>query len=279
MRWLITGSAGFIGYHVAADLLRRGHRVAGVDGMTSYYDVKLKEKRHALLREMGTFTSLCAMIESFEEVKKFATEFAPEIVLHLAGQAGVRFSLVDPGAYIKGNIIGGSNILELCRAVQPKHVLIASTSSVYGESSDFPLVETAQTDWPLTPYAASKKALEVVAHTYAHVWNLPITMCRLFTVYGPWGRPDMAVFKFVGNILSGLPIEVFGHGTTVRDYTYVDDVVRAVIALSDVVPVVRERAGGAHDTLSAVAPYRIVNIGGNKPVGLMELISEIVHDF
>src|SRR5262249_15854376 len=154
-------------------------------------------------------------------------------------------------------------VLELCRVVRPKHVLIASTSSVYGESSDFPLVETAQTDWPLTPYAASKKALEVVAHTYAHVWDLPITMCRFFTVFGPWGRPDMAVFKSAANTLSGLPIDVFGHGLAVRDYTYVDDVVRAVIALSDVVPVTHERVGGAHDTLSAVAPYRIVNMGGN----------------
>lgn len=274
MRWLITGSAGFIGYHVAAHLLNLGHEVAGVDGMTPYYDVSLKEKRHALLREAGRFTSLCAMIESSEKIAAFTTNFAPEVVLHLAGQAGVRFSLVDPGAYVKGNVLGGYSVLELCRAIRPKHVLIASTSSVYGDSGDFPLVETAQTDWPLTPYAASKKALEVVAHTYSHLWDLPITICRFFTVYGPWGRPDMAVFKFVTNILSGLPIDVFNHGRVVRDYTYVDDVVRAVVALSDVVPAVDRKAGGG-DTLSAVAPYRIVNIGGNQPVGLLDLISEI----
>jgi UDP-glucuronate 4-epimerase len=263
MRWLVTGTAGFIGFHVAKRLLQQGHEVAGIDGMTPYYDVELKEARHARLREFENFSAHRCMLEDASKLQAIARQSAPEVVIHLAAQAGVRYSLKDPGACISSNIVGSFNVLELCRALRPRHVLIASTSSVYGEGGSFPLVETANTDHPLTPYAASKKSMEVIAYSYAHLWNLPTTVFRFFTVYGPWGRPDMALFKFVGNIIAGSPIDIHNHGKMERDFTYIDDLVEALVRLSDKVPSNR------------TAPYRIVNIGGHQPVGLLEFIAEV----
>jgi UDP-glucuronate 4-epimerase len=276
MRCLITGTAGFVGFHLSKRLLEQGHEVTGVDGMTPYYDVKLKEDRHAQLQQLGHFRAHRCMLEEAARLRSIVVEARPDLVFHLAAQAGVRYSLEQPRAYIDSNVVGSFNILELCREVRPRHLLIASTSSVYGANDDFPLAETDQADHQLTLYSASKKAVESIAHCYAHLWNLPTTIFRFFSLYGPWGRPDMALFKFVQNILAGRPIDVYNHGKMERDFTYVDDLVEAVVRLSDKVPV---RGGAAKsvgtDSTSPVAPYRIVNIGGRQPVSLLAFIEEI----
>jgi UDP-glucuronate 4-epimerase len=276
MRCLVTGTAGFIGFHVARRLLKDGHEVAGIDGMTPYYDVRLKERRHAMLAQNPNFRAHQFMLEDEAALQAVFGGFAPEIVIHLAAQAGVRYSLENPRAYINANVVGSFNILESCRAASPKHLLIASTSSVYGANTDFPFRETDKTDHQLTLYAASKKAVEAMAHSYAHLWRIPTTMFRFFTVYGPWGRPDMALFKFVHNILSGEPIDIYNHGNMVRDFTYIDDLVEGIVRLIGAIPVAGQPAGEPGlDSLSPVAPYRIVNIGGGQPIGLMAFIAEI----
>jgi UDP-glucuronate 4-epimerase len=272
MRWLVTGTAGFIGFHVARRLLEEGHEVAGIDGMTSYYDVKLKGDRHALLSRSGNFSAHLCMLEDSDGLGAIARRFSPDVVVHLAAQAGVRYSLENPRAYLGANVVGSFNVLELCRALRPRHVLMASTSSVYGESMSFPLAETDRTDYPLTPYAASKKAMEAIAHSYAHLWDVPTTILRFFTVYGPWGRPDMAPFKFVRNILAGQPIDIYNRGNMQRDFTYIDDVVEAILRLSEKVPSRGAKIGASADSVSPVAPYRVVNVGGHQPVGLLEFI-------
>jgi UDP-glucuronate 4-epimerase len=276
MRCLITGTAGFVGFHLSKRLLEQGHEVIGVDGMTPYYDVKLKEDRHAQLQQFGHFTAHRCMLEDAPRLRTIVVEARPDTVFHLAAQAGVRYSLEHPRAYVDSNIVGSFNVLELCREVRPRHVLIASTSSVYGANDDFPLAETDKADHQLTLYSASKKAVESIAHCYAHLWNLPTTIFRFFSLYGPWGRPDMALFKFVQNILAGRPIDVYNHGKMERDFTYVDDLVEAVVRLSNKVPA---RGGAATsvgtDSTSPVAPYRIVNIGGRQPVSLLAFIEEI----
>jgi UDP-glucuronate 4-epimerase len=275
-RCLVTGTAGFIGFHVAARLLERGHHVTGVDGLTPYYDVKLKEARHAQLGRYDHFRPYRCMLEDDVQLQALFRHVQPELVIHLAAQPGVRYSLEHRRPYIETNIIGTFNILEACRELRPQHILIASTSSVYGAAAKFPLSETDRADHPLTLYAASKKSMEVIAHCYAHLWALPISIFRFFTVYGPWGRPDMAPFKFVRNILEGHPIDVYNHGQMERDFTYIDDLVEAIFRLSEKIPT---RADGdpivATAGTSAVAPYRIVNIGGRQPVKLMDFIQEI----
>jgi UDP-glucuronate 4-epimerase len=276
MRCLVTGTAGFIGFHLAKRLLEGGHEVAGVDGMTPYYDIKLKENRHALLENHNGFAAHLCMLEDLSKLRAVFEESAPELVFHLAAQAGVRYSLENPQAYIASNVVGSFNILELCRELRPKHLLIASTSSVYGASTDFPLAETDRSDHPLTVYAATKKSVETLAHSYAHLWDMPITVFRFFSAYGPWGRPDMALFKFVQNILAGRPIDVYNHGNMERDFTYVDDLVEVIVRLADRIPT---RAGDATDVVtdssSPVAPYRLVNIGGGHPVSLLRFIEDI----
>ena len=276
MRWLITGTAGFIGFHVAKRLLQEGHEVTGVDGMTPYYDVKLKESRHAQLEKFSGFRAHCCMLEDADKLKAAIEKSEPDVVIHLAAQAGVRHSLEHPRAYIDSNIIGTFNILEMCRQLRPKHLLIASTSSVYGPSKNMPFAESESTDHPLTLYSASKKSVETIAHCYAHVWKQPITIFRFFSVYGPWGRPDMALFKFVQNILADKPIDIYNHGKMSRDFTYIDDLAESIIRLSAQIPAGDNGAGaGDVDTLSPIAPYRIVNIGGGHPVNLMEFIEEV----
>jgi len=276
MRFLVTGTAGFVGYHLAARLLREGHEVAGIDGMTPYYDVKLKEARHAQLEPLGAFQAHHCMLEDRDKIHAVTNAFRPDFVLHLAAQAGVRYSLENPQAYIDSNIVGSFNVLEACRNHPPRHLLIASTSSVYGASTDFPLAETGRSDHPLTLYAASKKSVETIAHSYAHLWDIPTTVFRFFSVYGPWGRPDMALFKFVQNILAGREIDVYNHGKMERDFTYIDDLIESIVRLCELAP---PRHAGAlkvvTDSTSAVAPYRIVNIGGRQPVGLLRFIEEI----
>lgn len=274
MRILVTGSAGFIGYHVARRLLADGHAVAGVDSMVPYYDVALKEARAALLRGEAGFTEHRTDIA---EADAFAAVFEasrPEVVVHLAAQAGVRYSLEHPESYIRANVVGTFNLLELCRRHPVRHLLIASTSSAYGASTEMPFTETQRADAPLTIYAATKRATELMAHSTAHLWGQPITAFRFFTVYGPWGRPDMAPYKFTKAAFAGVPIEIYGDGTATRDFTYVDDVAEAVVRLIAAVPE-RGRPVSDRDSLSPVAPYRLVNIGRGTPMVLTDFIAAI----
>lgn len=275
-RVLITGTAGFIGFHLATLLLAEDFRVQGYDGMTDYYDVSLKQRRHQMLSEHAQFTSAEGMLEDKECFDKVADTFAPDVIVHLAAQAGVRYSLENPRAYLDANVIGTFNVIEAARRLDVKHLLMASTSSVYGANTEMPFVETEKADTQLTIYAATKKANESMAHAYAHIYDLPTTMFRFFTVYGPWGRPDLALYKFVDAILDGRPIDIYNHGDMYRDFTYVDDLVTGIKLLIDAVP--ERPAGGVvpeGDSLSPVAPYRVVNIGNSDKVRLLDFVDAI----
>jgi UDP-glucuronate 4-epimerase len=273
MRILITGTAGFIGFHLARRLCAEGHLVTGIDGMTSYYDVTLKRERNAILSRSNAFRGHEIMLEDMERLRGIAESDKPEIIIHLAAQAGVRYSLENPRAYIDANIVGTFNVLEVARAVKPRHLLIASTSSVYGANAAIPFRETDRADQPLTLYAATKKACEVMAHSQAHLYSVPTTLFRFFTVYGPWGRPDMAYFKFVRQMLRNEPIDIYGHGKMSRDFTYIDDLVEGIIRLMPLIPEKGVYAAGDLDSISPVAPHRIVNIGGGRPVALLDFIA------
>jgi UDP-glucuronate 4-epimerase len=276
-RVLITGTAGFIGYHLARLLLDMGYTVHGYDGMTDYYDVGLKRRRHQQLLQQPNFAATEAMLEDFATLEKVVADFRPEIIVHLAAQAGVRYSLEQPRTYIDSNIVGTFNILELARAMPVEHLLMASTSSVYGANTDMPFGELEKADTQLSIYAATKKATESMGHSYAHLFGTPITMFRFFTVYGTWGRPDLALFKFVDAILDGRPIDVYNHGDMERDFTYVADLVRAIELLIGVPPRAPAERGEAlpNDSISPVAPFRIVNIGNSHPVRLLDFIEMI----
>ena len=277
MRLFITGTAGFIGFHLARLLLEEGASVHGYDGLTDYYDVELKRRRHAILAENSQFGATVGRLEDDSALQAAVDAFAPDAIVHLAAQAGVRHSLENPRAYIDSNIIGTFNVLEAARRRGVAHLLMASTSSVYGANEDMPFVETEKADTQLTTYAATKKANESMAHAYAHLWAIPTTMFRFFTVYGPWGRPDMALFKFVDAILNDRPIDIYNHGSMWRDFTYVGDLVRAIRLLIDVPPV-RPAAADAiapGDSLSPAAPFRIVNIGNSEKVRLLDFIEAI----
>lgn len=276
-RILITGTAGFIGFHLARLLLDEGIKVHGYDGMTDYYDVRLKQRRHAMLLQSPGFAATEAMLEDQEALDRVADDFRPDIIVHLAAQAGVRYSLENPRAYIDANVIGTFNVMEAARRINVKHLLMASTSSVYGANEEMPFTETEKADTQLTIYAATKKANESMAHCYAHLYDLPTTMFRFFTVYGPWGRPDLALFKFVDAILDGRPIDIYNNGEMYRDFTYVDDLVRGIRLLIDAVP---ERPASREDiapgdSLSPVAPYRVVNIGNSEKVRLLDFVDAI----
>lgn len=274
---LITGTAGFIGFHLTKLLLAEGFRVHGYDGMTDYYDVTLKERRHAMLLQNEGFSASKGMLEDQELFDKIANAFKPDVIVHLAGQAGVRFSLENPRAYLDSNVIGTLNVMEAARRLGVKHLLMASTSSVYGANVEMPFRETEKADTQLTIYAATKKANESMGHAYAHLWGLPTTMFRFFTVYGPWGRPDLALFKFVDAILDDRPIDIYNHGEMYRDFTYVDDLVRGIRLLIDVIPERPERPEdiAEGDSLSPVAPYRVVNIGNSDKVKLLDFVDAI----
>ena len=276
-RILITGSAGFIGYHLAERLLADGWRVQGIDGMTPYYDVALKQRRHALLYQSPQFAADEVMLEDAAAVMRVAETFKPDVIVHLAAQAGVRYSLENPRAYIESNIVGTFNVMEAARTLGVDHLLMASTSSVYGANTEMPYAETDKADLAMTIYAATKKAGEAMGHAYAHLHDLPVTMFRFFTVYGPWGRPDMAPIKFVSAILKDRPIDIYNHGEMRRDFTYIDDLVEAIARLIEVRP---ERPPGPEgiapgDSLSPVAPFRVVNIGNGQPVRLLDFIEAI----
>lgn len=274
MHILVTGSAGFIGFHLADRLMQDGHEVFGVDGFTNYYDIQLKHDRHAILKRQSAFSEHIAMLEDVPTLSSVFEAAQPDVVVHLAAQAGVRYSLENPRAYLDSNLVGAFNVLELARAHRVKHLLVASTSSVYGANESMPFAETDRADHPLSLYAATKKAAELMTHSYSHVWDIPTTCFRFFTVYGPWGRPDMALFKFVDAILHDRPIDLFNNGEMSRDFTYVTDLVEAVARLVDCVPR-RGAPVSEHDSLSAVAPWRVVNIGRGAPEYLLDFVTEI----
>jgi UDP-glucuronate 4-epimerase len=279
MKVLVTGAAGFIGFHLARRLLDQGAEVVGLDGMTDYYDVLLKERRRAQLADYSGFSFHQVMLEDSEAVSRVFAEHRPERVFHLAAQAGVRYSIEQPRSYIAANVVGTFNILEACRHHPVGHLMLASTSSAYGANAKYPFEETDSAVHPITLYAATKASTELMAHCYAHLFDIPVTAFRFFTVYGPWGRPDMAYFKFARSILNGKPIEVFNYGDCWRDFTYVDDLIDSIIMLSGIVPPAPDARAqttpAPGDTLSPVAPYRLVNIGGGQPVRLTDFIDEI----
>jgi len=274
---LVTGSAGFIGYHLCQRLLAEGWTVTGFDAMTDYYDVTLKQRRHAMLSQHPAFTPHIDRLESDGVLEALVAKLRPDVIVHLAAQAGVRYSIDAPRSYVDANLIGTFNLLEATRNSPVQHLLIASTSSVYGANTHMPYAETDKADLQMSFYAATKKATEAMAHSYAHLYAQPTTMFRFFTVYGPWGRPDMALFKFTKAILSGEPIEVFNHGNMSRDFTYIDDLTEGLFNLLGAAPARPETAEDipANDSLSPVAPFRIVNIGNSSPVRLLDFIAAI----
>ncbi|MGG7516732.1 NAD-dependent epimerase/dehydratase family protein [Allorhizobium undicola] len=277
MRYFITGTAGFIGFHLARRLLQDGHEVVGYDGMTAYYNLRLKEARLAGLVQFAGFTGITAMLEDRERLEQAIRAAAPDVIIHLAAQAGVRYSLENPQAYLNSNLVGSWNVIDIAREVGVQHLMLASTSSIYGANPAIPFRETDRADEPMTFYAASKKGMELMAHSYAHLYRIPTTAFRFFTVYGPWGRPDMALFKFMKAMLADEAIEIYGEGRMSRDFTYIDDLVSAIIGLSAIAPAEENRitAPANIDTLSHNAPFRIVNIGGGEPVALMDFIETL----
>lgn len=275
---LVTGAAGFIGFHVSQRLLDEGWRVVGLDCMSDYYDVSLKERRESMLLQNVSYRSVHEKVETPNVLMSLFEEERPDVVIHLAAQAGVRYSIENPRAYLESNINGTFELLEAARAFPPEHMLLASTSSAYGANEDMPYRETVKADHQMSFYAATKKSTENMAHSYAHLFSLPITMFRFFTVYGPWGRPDMALFKFTKAILSGEKIDVYNHGEMSRDFTYIDDLVHGMCLLLDAVPEdgeCLEENVVKVDSKSDVAPFRVVNIGNSRPSQLLDFIIAI----
>lgn len=278
MKVLITGCAGFIGSTLALRLLKRGDEVIGIDNLNDYYSVNLKKDRLARIQNYDGFTDVRASIEDRDTMSEIFKTHQPQRVVNLAAQAGVRYSLENPHAYVDTNLVGFVNILEGCRHNNVEHFVYASSSSVYGANTNYPFSVHNNVNHPVSLYAASKKANELMAHTYSHLFNLPATGLRFFTVYGPWGRPDMALFMFTKNILEGKPIDVFNHGDHKRDFTYIDDIVEGVVRVLDTIPTPNpEWSGDAPDSATSYAPYRLYNIGNNNPVELLRYI-EVLED-
>jgi UDP-glucuronate 4-epimerase len=272
MHLIVTGTAGFIGFFVAKRLLEAGHSVIGIDNFNNYYDVSLKEARSRQLRDHNQFTELRVDLKDKDEVLAAFSKYQPEIVINLAAQAGVRYGFKDPYIYIDSNIYGFLNILEGCRHYPVKHLVYASTSSVYGANVKMPFSEHDPADHQLSIYSASKRANELMAHSYSHLFNIPCTGLRFFNVYGPWGRPDLALFSFTKNMLEDKPIEVFNHGNMVRDFTYIDDIVTGVLKVAFERLPAKSSKVSIDPATSHVASYRLYNIGNNKPENLMRYI-------
>jgi UDP-glucuronate 4-epimerase len=278
MKVLITGAAGFIGSGLSLRLLDRGDEVIGIDNLNDYYDVELKKARLARTLQHPNFTDVRINIEDRDGVADVFRQYRPDRVVNLAAQAGVRYSLENPHAYVDTNLVGFTNILEGCRHNDVDHLVYASSSSVYGSNTSMPFSVHDNVDHPVSLYAASKKANELMAHTYSHLYRLPTTGLRFFTVYGPWGRPDMALFLFTKNILEGKPIDVFNYGNHRRDFTYIDDIVEGVVRVLDRVPLPNpDWSGDNPDSATSAAPYQLYNIGNNDPVELMHYI-EVLED-
>lgn len=271
---LVTGGVGFIGFHLSKLLLDKGYKVIGIDNLNTYYDIKLKEGRLAILQLRENYAFLKIDLKDKEDIDKLFKEHRPDYVINLAAQAGVRYSIENPYAYVDSNLIGFVNILEACRHYPVKHLLYASSSSVYGGNKVAPFSTEHQVDHPVSLYAATKKSNELMAHTYSHLYKIPTTGLRFFTVYGPWGRPDMAYFSFTQDILSGKAIKVFNHGKMERDFTYIDDIVEGIYRLLPLAPVANPKWDETKDKLSeSFAPYKVYNIGNNQPVQLERFIS------
>ena len=275
MKIFITGSSGFIGFHLSKKLLDKGHIVQGFDSMNNYYDVKLKKKRYQILKKYKNFLFKKGNIENKRTLTNVILRFKPKIIIHLAAQAGVRYSIEKPRVYLNSNIIGTYNIIELAKKINVNHLLIASSSSVYGANKKLPFREIDKTETQLSIYAATKKSTESIAHSYSNIWNLPITMLRFFTVYGPWGRPDMALFKFVKGIINKKRIDIYNHGKMYRDFTYIDDIVKGVIGLINKPPNLKQLGKIKNDSLSSVAPFRIVNIANTHKIYLLDFINQL----
>jgi len=275
MKILVTGSSGFIGFNLSKKLLEKGHSVHGFDSMNNYYDVKLKKARYKILKKYKKFSFTKGKLENKKILSKSILKFQPKVIVHLAAQAGVRYSIEKPRVYLDSNIVGTYNIIELAKKVNIKHLLIASSSSVYGANKKFPFKEVDKTETQLSIYAATKKSTESIAHSYSNIWKIPITMLRLFTVYGPWGRPDMALFKFTKGIINKKKIDIYNNGKMYRDFTYIDDIVNGISALINKAPNLNQLGKIRNDSLSHVAPFRILNIGNTKKVYLLDFINEL----
>lgn len=273
MKVLVTGAAGFIGSELSLQLLQRGDEVIGIDNLNDYYDVSLKQARLARTMVYDRYTDIRASIDDRASMADIFATHRPDRVVNLAAQAGVRYSIENPGAYVDTNLVGFANVLEGCRHNGVEHLVYASSSSVYGSNTNMPFSVHDNVDHPVSLYAASKKANELMAHTYSHLYRLPTTGLRFFTVYGPWGRPDMAYYRFTQNILAGKPIDVFNNGNHQRDFTYIDDIIEGVIRVLDRIPEPNpEWSGDAPDSASSTAPYRLYNLGNNEPVELLHFI-------
>ena len=272
---LITGTSGFIGFSLALKLLKKGHKILGYDSMNHYYDINLKNSRNQILRKFKNFNFIKGALEDRVKLNKYTLRFKPQIIIHLAAQAGVRYSLDEPRRYLSSNIIGTFNIIEIAHKLKVKHLLIASSSSVYGANKKIPFKELDKANTQLSIYAATKKSTESIAHSYSSLWKIPITMLRFFTVYGPWGRPDMALFKFTKGIINKKKINIYNKGKMYRDFTYIDDVVNAVNLLINKPPNMKPKTKYKNDSLSSVAPFRILNVGNSKKVYLLDFINAL----
>ena len=275
MKIIVTGSSGFIGFHVSKKLLESGKKVHGVDSMNNYYDVNLKKARLKILKKYKNFSFSKTKIENKKNLDKAFKKFKPVVVIHLAAQAGVRYSIEKPRVYLDSNITGTYNIIEISKKLNVKHLIIASSSSVYGANKKIPFKEIDKTETQMSIYAATKKSNESMAHAYSNIWKVPITMVRFFTVYGPWGRPDMALFKFTKGILNNKKIDIYNNGKMYRDFTYIDDIVSGINLLIKKIPNTKQLGRYKDDSLSPIAPFRILNIGNTKKVYLLDFIKEI----
>jgi UDP-glucuronate 4-epimerase len=275
MKILITGSSGFIGFHLSKLLLEKGNNVHGIDSMNNYYDVNLKKARLKILLKYKKFSFSKTNLENNKKIENIFIKFKPQIVIHLAAQAGVRYSVDKPRVYLKSNIDGTFNVIESSHKIGVNHLIMASSSSVYGANKKIPFKEIDKTETQLSIYASTKKANESMAHSYSNIWNIPITMLRFFTVYGPWGRPDMALFKFTKGIIENKKIDIYNNGKMYRDFTYIDDIVNGINLLIKKPPSLKYKKKYKNDSLSSVAPFRVLNIGNSKKVYLLDFIQEI----